>query len=160
MLSRPRPPFPFRPVGVTIRVEADPVVMDRQLNDGALLLQAHRHVAGAGVLLHVLQGFLENAVERQLGVGGQPRGQLHAGQLDGHARPLRELRAGVAQDGDQTQLVQDAGPQIARDALHFFGRLAEHLAEFDRLSLRWPVARRKFVRQRLAANEDGAEQAG
>ena len=81
--------------------------------------------------------------------------------LSDHARPFRELRAGVAQDGDQTQFVQDAGPQIARDALHFFGRLAEQLAEF-RSPRRFagPSRGRKFVRQRLAADEDGAEQLG
>jgi hypothetical protein len=47
-----------------------------------------------------------------------------------------------------------------RDALHFFDSLADYLMEFYRLSLRWPVARRKLVRQRLAANQDGAEHLG
>ena len=144
---------------MVIRIEADPVVIDRQLNEGAQP-QAHGHMAGAGVLLHVSQGFLENAVERQLGVGGQPRGQPRAGQLDGHAGPIRELRAGGAQGGDQTQLVQYTGPQITRDALHFFGRPAEHLAESSRLSLQWPVARGKFFLQRLAAKEGAAKKLG
>ena len=98
---------------VMIRIEADSVVIDRQLNEGRPSGELYRHVAGVGVALDVFQSFLKNAVERQFGVGGQSRGQLHAGQLDGHARPLRELRAGIAQDGDQTQFVQDTGAQIA-----------------------------------------------
>jgi len=62
---------------------------------------------------------LEDAVERQLAFGGQPGGQRLAGQLEDtpvrFATPCR-WRAGR----DQAQFVQDAGPQIARDALHFF----------------------------------------
>jgi hypothetical protein len=38
---------------VMIRVEADPVVIDRQLNKGAAMRQMHPDVAGARVLLHV-----------------------------------------------------------------------------------------------------------
>src|SRR5690242_14944685 len=38
---------------VMLRFEADPVVIDRQLNQAALLGQANGNVAGARVLLHV-----------------------------------------------------------------------------------------------------------
>jgi len=48
-----------------------------------------------------------------------------------------------------------------RDALHFFGRLAKHLAKFHRLPFRRSIARRrKAVRQRLAVKEDATEQLG
>ena len=70
----------------------------------------HSDVAGASVLLHVVQGLLKNSVERQFGGGGKPLGKLGAGQLDWHPRPVREFGAGVAQDGGQAQMVQSAGP--------------------------------------------------
>ena len=38
----------------------------------AAQLQFHCNVAGVGVLLHIPQGFLQNAIERQLDAGGQP----------------------------------------------------------------------------------------
>ena len=78
---------------VTIRIEADPVVRDRQLNQAALLPQAHGHVAGAGVLLDILQGFLKDAVERRLDGGGQAGDPPHAVQVELHAR--RVLRTAV-----------------------------------------------------------------
>ncbi len=137
-----------------VRIEAGAVVLDGQLHEVGLLRELHRHVAGAGVLIHVFQGFLKNAVKRELGVGGQPGGQLHAGQFDGHSGAMSELRAGGAKDGFQSQFVQHAGPEVAGDALHFLGRLAEHLAEFHRLE------RRQFLHERLATKEDGAEQLG
>jgi len=68
------------------------------LNEITQFSKAHRIVAGASAFLNVFQGFLEKAAESQLGVGGQPRAQRHAGQLVGHARPIREFPAGVAQD--------------------------------------------------------------
>jgi len=74
--------FSFSSGRVMIGVEAHPVVIDCQLHEVARLRQMHRHVTGACVLLHIFQGFLENAVKRQLGVSGQPRVQLHADQLD------------------------------------------------------------------------------
>src|ERR1039457_6776889 len=89
---------------VLLRVEADPIVLDRQLNEGALP-QAHGNVAGAGVLLHILQSVLENAVERQLAFGGQPGGQWLAGQLERHARPMCGLPAKCGQRGGPAQLV-------------------------------------------------------
>ena len=64
------------------RIEPDPVVLDCQLHAVALLPQLHRHVAGAGVPLHVGQGFLKNAEERHLDVEGQPLRRIHTVQLD------------------------------------------------------------------------------
>ena len=44
-----------------IRIEANPVVLDRQLNAVARLRQTQGDFMGMGVLLHVGQGLLENA---------------------------------------------------------------------------------------------------
>jgi len=105
-----------------------------------------------GVVLHVLQGFLENAAEHQFGAGRRPHGQLHASQLDGPAGLLREFRARVAQHGEQSQFIQDAGSQVARDALRLAGRVAEHQAEFDRLPLRGAAVRRELVRKNVPSH--------
>ncbi len=66
MLSRPSPAdclFPSRTPG---RIETDPIVLDRQLHEGALLRQGDRDVAGAGVFLDVSQGFLENPIQASI----------------------------------------------------------------------------------------------
>jgi hypothetical protein len=46
-----------------IGVETDPIVLDGQLDEGSLLRQAHGYVAGVSVFLHIVQGFLEDAIE-------------------------------------------------------------------------------------------------
>src|ERR1039458_6703860 len=120
----------------------------------------HRDMAGARVPLHIVQSFLEDAVENQFGFGGQAFVQRRAIHLERHARPFHKLRVGHLQRRDQTQFVQFVGPQTAPDALHFFGSSADHLVDFRRVSTCRTVADRKFFRQRLAAAEDDVEKLG
>ena len=72
----------FAPGRRVFRVEADAVVVDHQLHEVVFHRQIHFHMPGAGVQRHIFQGFLKDAVKRQLDVAGQPHGQRHAGQLE------------------------------------------------------------------------------
>lgn len=131
-------------------IETDAVVVDRQLYEGARFGQGHGHVSGVRVLLHIFQCLLEEAVERQLGVGREPRLQRVAGQVARHACPFGELRGRVAQDRIRPEMLQGTGPRMKRDALYLGGGPAELRPQFHRLLFGRAVARRQLVRERLA----------
>jgi hypothetical protein len=118
---------------VTVRVEANAVVRDGQLNQVAKLPQADGNVAGAGVLFDIPQGLLEDPVKGGLNRGGQAGDSPHALQVDPHGRALGEQLARHAQHREQTQIIQRARPQILGDAPHFFRRPVEQIAEFQQL---------------------------
>ena len=112
------------------------------------------------MLLHIFQGDLENPVEGQFCVGGQPPRQLFAGEGDDPAGAAGKLGARLAEGRRQPQLIEHARPQVVGDALHFFDGVAEHVAQCFRLGARRTGASRQAVHERLAAKLDGAEQLG
>ena len=152
--------FAFGAGGVVIGVEADTVIMDGQLDVVAGLGEVDGHVPGTGVFLNVAQGFLEDAVEGEFDAGREAKGQFRADELDGDTSPPGKLGADAVEAGDEADVIQDAGVEIARDAFHFLDGPADDGVEFFGFAPGRAVAGGELVHQHLAADEHGAEHLG
>jgi len=63
--------LPFFSESRLIRIETDPVVLNRQLNEAVRFRQMHRDMVGLCVPLDIVQRILQDAVKSQIGFGGQ-----------------------------------------------------------------------------------------
>src|SRR5689334_7531776 len=96
-----------------LRVEAPPVVANRDAEQAGISFKIEGDAGSAGVLLDVAERFLDNAVEIEFGVGGQTGGQPRNVDADRNGRALVKLGAQAADGGSQTQIVEFAWPEIA-----------------------------------------------
>jgi len=91
-------------------------------------------------------------------VGGQPRGQPHAGQREGYA--VRSANSGRRRAGRRSDPARSIRwPQTARDALPLFWPSGQHLTELHASCFNGRRAPR-VGSPALAANEDRAEKLG
>src|SRR5262245_55202940 len=71
------------------------------------------------MFLDVAERLLDDAVEVQFDVVREVLRQLGDGKINGHTSAFAKLGAQAAQGGGETEVVEFAGAEVARDATHF-----------------------------------------
>ncbi len=84
---------------------------------GGEAAQTHRHVTGAGVLGHIVQRLLGNAVQGNVNVFRERALTLHC-HRDGHARPSRDGFTKLSQQVVQARFGQSRRSQLQQQGTH------------------------------------------
>ncbi len=110
-----------RPAG-----EPDTVVGDADVDGFRAPTHPHVDARRLRVLLDVRERLLDDAVERQLGIGVDPPPDPGAGQGDLDSGAVRERLAHVAHGRNEAKVVEFAGPEVLGDASHLLHGVLEH----------------------------------
>ena len=116
----------FRLVQIA-RFDAAAVVTNSQQQRTALPRHADFDVAGPGVLGDVRQRLLEDAEHRDRGVFGDLRIVVHCFAVAGQSGALGEIFGLAFDGGRQSEFLEDARPQLARDTSGCGNRVVDQL---------------------------------
>ena len=107
-------------------IEADPVVLDAELQAALRGIQRHRHAGGPRVPADVGQGFLGHPEDHVLRAGRETvaRGEFAHGHANLRAGAKPERLALLLQRLDEAGVLQRRGPQLVEHRLHLGHRLA------------------------------------